>query len=223
MQRTLLHRDLSVAPKTGRLRAALELGAVAGWLLSYIWLWRGAVRGGFVLAAAGAFLIVGLSMWRAGEGLRAIAVQPGSLVPAVRRVLWVVTPALVVLLGAATYFGGTHFPPLLIAFRNLISFILFGVLQEFLLLAFFYRRMECLFGNVLSARLTAAALFAVFHLPNPFLVPVTFVAGIAACWIYRSARNVPIIGTAHGLLSFALYYALPVAVTHGLRVGPHMS
>jgi membrane protease YdiL (CAAX protease family) len=222
VQRTVLHRDLSVAPKTGRFRAALELGAVAGWLLSYIWLWSGTVRGGFVLAAAGAFVLAGLSIWKADESLREITVQSGSLLPALRRTLYVVTPALLALLGAATYFGGAHFPSPANALGNLISVILFGVLQEFLLLAFFYRRMESLFGNVLAARVTAAALFAIFHMPNPFLVPVTFAAGLAACWIYRSARNIPIIGTAHGLLSFAMYHALPLAVTHGLRVGPHI-
>jgi membrane protease YdiL (CAAX protease family) len=181
------------------------------------------VPGGFIAVAAGAFLLVGLSIWRAGENLREITIQSGSFTPALRRTAWVVFPALLALLIAATYFGAPHFPPAAIALRNLISFILFGVLQEFLLLAFFYRRMEYLIGNVLAARVAAAALFAAFHLPNPFLVPVTFVAGVAACWVYHSARNVPVVGTAHGLLSFSMYYALPVAVTHGLRVGPHMT
>jgi membrane protease YdiL (CAAX protease family) len=193
---------------------------MTAWLLSYIWVWRGTFRGGILVLAIGAFLLLALSMRQNGERLRDIASQEGSLVPASIRVAQVLVPALLLIVAASTYSGGAHFPSPATALASLLALMLFGVLQEYILLTFFYRRAVELLGSSVPAAIAAATLFALFHVPNPFLVPVTFVSGLAACWVYQRARNVPVIGVAHGILSFSLYYSLPVAVTHGLRVGP---
>jgi membrane protease YdiL (CAAX protease family) len=62
--------------------------------------------------------------------------------------------------------------------------------------------------------------FATFHLPNPFLVPVTLAAGLAACTLYRREPNLFVIGLSHAMVSYFLLCCLPISVTHGLRVGP---
>jgi membrane protease YdiL (CAAX protease family) len=84
----------------------------------------------------------------------------------------------------------------------------------------FYRRLIEALGSSRAAAAGAAILFAVFHLPNGFLMAVTLAAGAFACALYQREPNVPIIGVAHGSISFALYYALPASITGGLRVGP---
>jgi hypothetical protein len=40
------------------------------------------------------------------------------------------------------------------------------------------------------AALTASALFAVAHLPNPVLTPITFIWGCAACLLFLRYRNI---------------------------------
>ena len=41
-------------------------------------------------------------------------------------------------------------------------------------------------------------MFALFHLPNPFLTAVTLVAGILAGMLYRVVPNLWAIGAGHG-------------------------
>ena len=64
------------------------------------------------------------------------------------------------------------------------------------------------------------AVFGLLHLPNPFLVALTAVAGTLACWLYGRVPNVPALGVSHGVFSFVVYYGLPRVLTGGLRIGP---
>ena len=49
---------------------------------------------------------------------------------------------------------------------------------------------------------------------------MTFVAGSVSCALYRRVPNVFVLGIAHTAISMVLYSALPVSMTHDLRVGP---
>jgi membrane protease YdiL (CAAX protease family) len=65
----------------------------------------------------------------------------------------------------------------------------------------------------------AAVVFAVLHLPNPFLAPVTLVAGIGWCAIYRYHPNILPLALSHSLSTFIIVASLPKGITGGLRVG----
>jgi membrane protease YdiL (CAAX protease family) len=103
---------------------------------------------------------------------------------------------------------------------NLLLKIGWGTLQQYGLLAFFYLRLYELLRDERLATFAAAASFAMFHLPNPFLILVTWAAGMLSCWLYRRVRNIWAIGLAHGLLGVALARSLPVEITMGMRIGP---
>jgi membrane protease YdiL (CAAX protease family) len=87
------------------------------------------------------------------------------------------------------------------------------------LLAFFYQHLAQRLPRAL-ALITTAFVFAVLHLPNPFLVAVTFFAGLLSAVVYTRAPNLWVNGVIHGLLSYCLYFSLPYDITGGLRVGP---
>jgi membrane protease YdiL (CAAX protease family) len=71
-----------------------------------------------------------------------------------------------------------------------------------------------------GAALMSASAFALFHVPNPLLVGVTFLGGVVSCLLYRRVPNVFVLGVAHAVISTTLFSALPASITHKLRVGP---
>lgn len=189
-------------------------------LLSYIWLWQDAFPGDFVVCLV-LYAGLGLSIHlRRRESWRAIGFRFDNLPRAAWQAAILVGPLIVVplLIGAAL--GTLSYPELTLWPINLFKRFLWGTAQQYGLLAVFFRRFEELLGLGWKALVAAAAAFAVFHLPNPFLTAVTLLAGGISCWIYRRVPNLWVLGLAHALLSFVLYCSIPSEVTVGMRVGP---
>ena len=67
--------------------------------------------------------------------------------------------------------------------------------------------------------LLAAAIFATLHLPNPFLVIVTFTGGLAWCWIYSRHPNIAPLAVSHAAATVVILLSFAPAVTGGLRTG----
>jgi membrane protease YdiL (CAAX protease family) len=95
-----------------------------------------------------------------------------------------------------------------------------STLQQYGLLAVYYRRLDEILSDARGVILAAASFFAVFHLPNPFLTPVTLLAGALSCWLYKRVPNLWVLGLAHTALSIAITRSLSYEVTFGMRVGP---
>ncbi len=98
-------------------------------------------------------------------------------------------------------------------------YVVWALVQQFILQSFFYSRLEQLFGDAHRTALLAAALFAAAHIPNPVLVPLTLLAGIVTCELFRRYRNLYPLGIAHGLVGLALAVALPDSLVRHMRVG----
>lgn len=215
------------APRVdGRSRgeALVFVAAMTVLLLSYIWGWQGAFRWHFLVVAA---LYFGLGLWshaRWGESARELGVRLDNWRPALRNALVVAAPIIVVALAAGAAMGGWHFPLPPYRWNRALGAIAWGLFwgtaQQYGLLCFFYRRLLVVLGDEKRATIAAAALFALFHLPNPFLTTVTLLAGILSCRLYRKEPNLFVLGLFHALIAFSLYSALPRSITAGLRVGP---
>jgi hypothetical protein len=61
--------------------------------------------------------------------------------------------------------------------------------------------------------------FALAHLPNPVLVPMTALWGFAACLIFLKYRNLWPLGMAHAIFGVCAAVSLPATLTHTMRVG----
>lgn len=188
-----------------------------GVAATYIWWWGGGSR--FKLCVV-LYLAVGLAAHlRAREGPADIGLRLDNLGPAARDA-FLATAAVGVLLGiAGALMGSIDFPPLASWPGSLGYGVVWGSLQQYGLLAVFYRRSREVLPGRLGPALSASALFALLHLPNPFLTCATFGAGLLACWLYRRSPNLIVLGIMHGVISFLIGSTLPESVTAGMRVG----
>jgi membrane protease YdiL (CAAX protease family) len=100
-----------------------------------------------------------------------------------------------------------------------LAYLPWGLFQQYVLNGYFLNRL----GDSLSyqaAPLAAAALFAGAHLPNGFLMAVTFLMGYSSAYIYRKYNNLYFLGLAHATIGFVLFLVVPDSISHHLRVGP---
>lgn len=70
-----------------------------------------------------------------------------------------------------------------------------------------------------KAALIAAGIFALLHLPNPFLTVATLAGGMIWCSIYSRSPNVVPLAASHAICSMALMATFSREITGGMRVG----
>jgi len=98
------------------------------------------------------------------------------------------------------------------------QYLVWALLQEFLLQSFFFTRCEELFGSP-GAVWVAATLFAAVHLPSPILTTFTLVGGLFFCEMFRRYRSIYPLGIVHGLLGLTISLSMPDSLLHHMRVG----
>jgi membrane protease YdiL (CAAX protease family) len=192
-------------------------------VLSCMWARPVAFPGHFWVCAA---LYVGIgvwSHWRWKETAAEVGVRFDNIGPSLRFGLKLTAPLIVASFVLGAWLGTVHPPKSLepsdVA-RSLAKGLVWGTMQQYGLACVYYRRLRDLLGSNWGATLGAAGFFAICHLPNPFLTPVTLVAGIVACQVYRRAPNLFVLGFLHLLLSLALRHSFSPDITHHMRVGP---
>jgi len=99
------------------------------------------------------------------------------------------------------------------------SYLVWAVVQQYIQQIFFFTRLEQVMRNGSLACFAAASMFAVAHLPNPVLTPVTFVGGWLLSELFRRYRTVLPLGIGHGLVGMALALSVPDYLQHHMRVG----
>ena len=135
------------------------------------------------------------------------------------------TVSLVILIGAglaavAAFAGTLHGlfgirAPLLHA----SGYLLWSLVQQYIQQSFFFARIEQLTSNGLVAGFWTALLFSLAHLPNPVLVPVTFVGGWILTELFQRYRTLYPLAVAHGLIGLAIAISVPDSIHHHMRVG----
>ncbi len=106
-------------------------------------------------------------------------------------------------------------PPL----THSLGYVLWAMVQEFILNSYFFVTLERLMGNTRAATWGAVLLFTLAHIPNPVLLAATFVGAIFFVSVFRRHRNIYPLGVAHAMLGLALAATVPDAVMHHMRVG----
>lgn len=103
--------------------------------------------------------------------------------------------------------------------RWIIWLFLWGLIQQYALQGFINRRAQEVCGRGYLSVLFVALIFALLHLPNPWLTLATFVGGFIWAWVYQRAPNLPALALSHALMSMLLVWALPPGLMRGLRIG----
>ncbi|HWS85768.1 MAG TPA: CPBP family intramembrane glutamic endopeptidase [Pyrinomonadaceae bacterium] len=97
--------------------------------------------------------------------------------------------------------------------------LVWGPLQQYALQGFINRRAQVALGRGPSSVLLVGLLFALFHLPNPWLMFATFAGGLLWAWVYQRAPNLIAVGLSHSLMTWVMISSVPPGVLHNLRVG----
>jgi membrane protease YdiL (CAAX protease family) len=109
-------------------------------------------------------------------------------------------------------------PAHLLPFRQAMQYLIWALVQQFILQSFFYVRLEALLGGRWAV-IAAAGLFATVHIPSPVLTVGSFVGGLFFCEMFRRYRNIFPLGLAHALLGLAMAASFSDGVLHHMRVG----
>ena len=145
-----------------------------------------------------------------------------GLRPSNARSVWIV-PA-IVLLGAvaiwmASQLHTLHDFSLGTLMGRVRGYLVWSLLQEFMLQDYFLLRLLRLMPGKAGAVSTAAILFASAHIPNPVLMIGTLLWGLAACVLFLRYRDLYSLGVAHCLLGICIAVTVPAHIHHGMRVG----
>lgn len=93
----------------------------------------------------------------------------------------------------------------------LILYPIWGVIQQFLLIALTAGNLQDMKGQKLNKGIIiflSALLFGAIHYPYVWLVIATFILAIFYGWIYLSERNIYVLGLFHGWLGGVFYYTV---------------
>jgi len=212
-------KSRSMASRMAKKSAWLDIVAMTAVLLSYLWIWQRTFPGELYVCVT---LVVGLAVWshwRRGETPRDLGFRLDNLVPAAIKVFSLVGTLIVVVLLVGMWLGSFRVLARDEFLARLTILPLFGLAQQYLLLGFYLRRyQEALPGDRLPVLATALT-FAFLHMPNAFLVGATFLTGLGSCWLYARAKNLWVLGLAHGLLSLAISVSISKSLASGMKVG----
>jgi membrane protease YdiL (CAAX protease family) len=139
------------------------------------------------------------------------------------RSLWIAIAALLlaaILILVAAHLHTLHAPP---TASGLIArywgYALWAFVQQILLQDVFLRRLLILTPSPRLAAFLAALIFALAHLPNPILTPITFAWGFISCLLFLHYRNIIPLAIAHAVFGITLAITIPSPLIRNMRVG----
>ena len=210
-------------------RALVEIAIGYGLIMAVIWAPRPLQRWLWIVAVAGIAIMTCLSF----PGLKAMGLRRENFF----RSLWIPAVALAMSAAAILIASGLHtlhlpdppprglphwsgLPAMFVLFvETYLAYAIWTFVQQFLMQCFFLLRLLRALPNPRFAALAAAGLFALAHLPNPILAPVTLIWGFAACLLFIRYRNLYPLAIAHAIFGITIAITVPGPVIHNMRVG----
>jgi membrane protease YdiL (CAAX protease family) len=196
-------------------RDLLELVVGYGLVLATIWTANPIQRVLYWLA----FAWIVATTWARREGWTALGLGRKGLLQS----LWIVGVALLLSAGAIFIASRTHtlhrlHGPTPIYLHGW-GYIVWSVMQQFLLQSYFLLRLLRLLPGKAAPIIVATGIFALAHLPNPILTPITLVWGAISCILFLRYRNIYTLGLAHGIMGLCVAVTVPNSLHHHMRVG----
>jgi len=197
-------------------RILLEVAAAYALILLVIWTPRPWQKILWWIAAAAVAAIAAASF----NGLKSLGLGKKNLLKS----LWITAAALLMaVIAVITAIGldTLHLPSggVFAFVKTYWAYALWACVQQLLLQAFFLPRFLCLFPSRINAALVAASLFALAHLPNPILTPLTLIWGFVACLLFLHYRNLYPLALAHVVFGITIAITVPGPLSHNMRVG----
>jgi membrane protease YdiL (CAAX protease family) len=98
------------------------------------------------------------------------------------------------------------------------GYVIWALIQEFMLQSFFFNRFEELCGSS-AAVWMASTLFAAAHLPSPVLTTATLIGALFFCEMYSRYRSIYPLAIVHAMLGLTIAIITPDSLLHHMRVG----
>lgn len=200
-----------------RTLAALEVLVVAGGIVLYIWRWQFVYPNFAVLL----LLFIIATFFVHGDRLSELGLGSQGLVSGAKVLIGPTSVLIAFLFIVALMTGELRSPGLVVTkLAGLGRYFAFCLLQQFGLQSFFTNRLLTVFRKPNAAAWGSAAIFAIFHIPNPVLIPATLLGGYVLSRIFINHRSLIPLAIAQAIVGSLLSVALPAPWHHGLRVGP---
>ena len=147
-----------------------------------------------------------------------------NLWPATKRAVWFFAFSALLICGAGLLLGMLHrLPAHLVEPKRFAGYLAFCLLQQVGLNSLVMNRLMRAFERPVPAAIVAGVIFGALHWPNPVLVPLTFVGGMAMAWLFATERNILPLTLGQAVLGALVWWAFPLAWHHSMRVGPGYS
>ena len=207
--------DVQTAPKRGSALDFCELIVGYALILAVIWTEQPLQRW-LYFAAIGWFSLSIISTFPGWQTM-------GCCTSGFWRSLWVIAAALLIAAtttGIAVSLHTLHHPGGPSEWiQTFGGYTIWALTQQFLLQGYFLVRLLRVVSNRTAAAAIAAVVFAIAHLPNPILTPITLFWGLVACLVFMRSRNIFPLAIAHAICGICLAITIPPSMLHNMRVG----
>ncbi|MGH9743861.1 MAG: CPBP family glutamic-type intramembrane protease [Candidatus Acidiferrum sp.] len=204
--------------KTGcRILTLAEALGLAAYIAWYIWRLQVAHRNSWIVFPI--WLLASFALHR--DTPKTLGWRADNLRPATRLGIPIFAVFVIGVCVAALFFGAYHRLPLHFSqTKRFFGYFAFCLLQQVALNSYLTNRLLNALENPRIVAIVAGSIFAAVHWPNPVLVPLTFIGGIAMSWLFSRQRNIIPLTIGQAILGTLVWWAFPVAWHHGMRVGP---
>jgi len=195
----------------------LEALAFSAVIALYIWRWQSAGLHTWLIFPV--WLLLSFALHR--DNPQTLGWRADNLIPATKLAapVFLVFIAGLVLVGIAL--GALHrLPAHFVEPRRFSGYFAFCLLQQVALQSLTMNRLLRAFSSPNFAAIVGGLLFGALHWPNPVLVPLTLIGGIAMCWLFSRRRNILPLVLGQAILGALVLWAFPIAWHHSMRVGP---
>ena len=222
--------DISTAPPSvalsDRTLALWEIASVASSVVIAEWMLASAAgfsKAVIAVPVASAILLMFVSHRVRREGLRELGFRFDTFLPA----LYLLAVPVVLVAGAClliAWMTGSSIsflrwhPNRNLALQLAIGFA-WALAQQYVLQGFFNRRAMIALGRGWLSVSLVAIIFALLHLPNPWITLITLIAGGILTAVYQRAPNLFALALTHDLMTWFIVATLPASMLGHLRVG----
>jgi CAAX prenyl protease-like protein len=203
-----------------RWRTALSFVDIAGVPIFIGWfIWRGQFIAPRAWLWAVAWLVTSFLVH--GDTPKTLGMRADNLWRATKQAAIIYGSfALALLLTGLALRQPLYVPPNYRSPSGLWNYFAFCLVQQIALNSLLTNRLLSLVKRRWLSSLIAGTIFSALHWPNPVLVPLTLIAGIAMAWLFARERNILPLAAGQALLGSLAWWAFPIAWHHMLRVGP---
>lgn len=195
----------------------VESLAFAGFVGTYIWKLQAVASWTWWVFVV--WLLVSFAARR--DTPKTIGWRADNLWRATKRAACFFVPSAMLICFAGLFLGMLHrMPTHFLQPKRFVGYLAFCLLQQVGLNSFLTNRLLAALEKPVPAALLSGVVFAALHWPNPVLVPLTFVGGVAMAWLFATERNILPLALGQAVLGALVWWAFPLSWHHSMRVGP---